>query len=54
MTVKELIAQLELYPGDWEVIGLDFNYWYQIYGVVERFKEGEPVLAIYVDRRFYE
>ncbi|MEU9871138.1 hypothetical protein AB0C87_25240 [Actinomadura sp. NPDC048021] len=50
MTVKELIAQLEVYPGDWEVTGEDLNYWYKIYGLND---DGEKVV-IDIDRRFYE
>lgn len=54
MTVAELIEELQKYPGDWEVIGEDFNYWYVTYGLKKRFKHGEPVVSIDIDRRFYE
>jgi len=54
MTVDELIEGLQKYPGDWEVIGLDPNYWYQLYGATKMFKEGEPAVALDIHRRFFE
>lgn len=52
MTVQELINELSKYPGDWKVIGVDVNYWYQIYQAGGSADPGTVLLDI--ERRFYE